>query len=442
MPLRLRRLNLLSDNDLVTFLREEATFEEIRTIFGRRAEEIRRNLSEESKSHREGDSLIIVLPGFIASNLVDTADPTRDDDDRMLWLNPGTFIRGDLNKLDLADDGLNNLDPAVRIEAQGIVWPFFAKMVLRLQRDFEVATFPYDWRLPTPLVAQQLMDYIDARLHDSSHDQVTLVAHSLGGLVALDYLTGAFSGSHAQQKVARVITLGTPYRGSVGALSTMATLTQPALKLAKRLNPANDPMRMFRSFPSLYQLLPAPPELYDNWDVVPEIDLWDARVWLDQDIPINEEHLKMARQHHTSIAQADPQVPLYTIAGTNNRTALKLFGPRLDAEPVFGERGVESGDNTVAVEAARFRDRPAYYVHEIHTELVLETTVIEGVQAWVRGEEPDSLVTAPEEVPLEMTTRSGPVSTFDETLLVEKANKDEDPDYEDLHELYKLMGNS
>lgn len=55
----------------------------------------------------------------------------------------------------------------------------------------------------------QLAAQIDAAREASGQARVVLVAHSMGGLVARAYLR-----AHAGAKVARVVTLGTPHRGS------------------------------------------------------------------------------------------------------------------------------------------------------------------------------------------------------------------------------------
>ena len=73
---------------------------------------------------------------------------------------------------------------------------------------FQVAA--YDWRLGAgPAAADSIDRAIDRVLRSSGSQKCVLVAHSLGGLVAQDYLQRLGS-----QKVAHLITAGTPWLGT------------------------------------------------------------------------------------------------------------------------------------------------------------------------------------------------------------------------------------
>jgi pimeloyl-ACP methyl ester carboxylesterase len=67
-------------------------------------------------------------------------------------------------------------------------------------------------RAPIERFVAQLAARIDAVLATTGAAQVTLVAHSMGGLVAL-----AYCRAHGPAKIRRIVTLGTPYRGSFHA---------------------------------------------------------------------------------------------------------------------------------------------------------------------------------------------------------------------------------
>jgi hypothetical protein len=108
---------------------------------------------------------------------------------------------------------------------------------------------PYDWRLDNRINARRLSDLVSDRLRrwrEYSHNpdaRVIFLAHSMGGLVAryhLEVLEG-------WRDCRALITFGTPYRGSLNALSFLANGY-------KRL--FVDLTEVMRSFPSVYQLLP------------------------------------------------------------------------------------------------------------------------------------------------------------------------------------------
>jgi hypothetical protein len=143
----------------------------------------------------------------------------------------------------------------------------------------------------------------------------------------------------------------------------------------------------------MYEILPAPGELYpgEDWDPAPGDDIWNPQTWLDQGVPIRAGHLARALEHHEMLAQADPQVPIYSVIGALYNTPVKLKG---GLRGMF-ERlidGAAGGDGTVPVTSAMRRASPNFYVNEVHTELVIENAVIDGIRDWVEGGQPDRLV--------------------------------------------------
>ncbi len=127
-----------------------------------------------------------------------------------------------------------------------------------VRRGENFFTFPYDWRLDNRLSAQLLADAARTWLDDwrrSSNNcdaRLILVAHSMGGLVSRYFLEvdGGWRDARA------LITLGTPFRGSLNALIGLSNgLAIPFLgaEAARRM------AEVMRGFPSVYQLLPRYP---------------------------------------------------------------------------------------------------------------------------------------------------------------------------------------
>jgi len=377
----------VSEDELQAYIRQEVLDREMETFFGQHASAVRLYASVDQIARKKGDSIIILLPGLSGSVLENVGRNAE-----VLWLNPLAFLRGHLNHLDIAEDGQTEATPGVHIEAPSPIWIVYAKMLLRLQYAYEVHTFPYDWRRAPDAHIQQLQQFIDEKLTASDKTKVTLVGHSMGGLVILDYLTNEETRAHAEEVVARAITLGTPFRGTLDAVVNLARGDDPKMEIARKLNKANDPQRMLRSLPGMYTILPAPKELYPAWDPIPDLDIWNPDTWQQANIPINNQLLAQGREHHAQIAAADPQVPLYTIAGTYYDTPVELSGNLLTAIPRYLREGIQGGDGSVEVSSATFKNCPAYFVQEVHIELVLESSVIEGIMHWVDGGEPSGLV--------------------------------------------------
>jgi pimeloyl-ACP methyl ester carboxylesterase len=62
---------------------------------------------------------------------------------------------------------------------------------------------------PIERFSAQLAQLVDSACHDTGAEKVVIVGHSMGGLVARDYLR-----TYGGAKVARVVTIGTPHHGS------------------------------------------------------------------------------------------------------------------------------------------------------------------------------------------------------------------------------------
>ena len=78
--------------------------------------------------------------------------------------------------------------------------------------------FPYDWRKANELSAEKLADAIEEGVTSQGiNAEFTLIAHSMGGLIARYYLeSGDFAQHRGFNQVRRLITLGTPHRGAPG----------------------------------------------------------------------------------------------------------------------------------------------------------------------------------------------------------------------------------
>lgn len=92
---------------------------------------------------------------------------------------------------------------------------FFTSNGYTLNKDLFI--FPYDWRKDLSLTKPLLDTKIDAILTQTGSQKVDIVAHSMGGLVARNYIAD-FSKA---QKVRKLIELGTPHLGSVDMIKKL-----------------------------------------------------------------------------------------------------------------------------------------------------------------------------------------------------------------------------
>jgi pimeloyl-ACP methyl ester carboxylesterase len=108
--------------------------------------------------------------------------------------------------------------------------------------------FPYDWRRDNRAAARWLKQLIDARLprwreYAGAEAGVILIAHSMGGIIARHYLEVLGGREYCKA----LITLGTPYGGSLKALDFLANGCRKYFV---------DLSQTMATFTSVYQLLP------------------------------------------------------------------------------------------------------------------------------------------------------------------------------------------
>ncbi|MFE2377225.1 hypothetical protein [Streptomyces sp. NPDC059398] len=222
------------------------------------------------------DDLVVVVPGILGSRLMDA-------DGHEVWGLSGpallrgirTFgrsVRGLALPRDLGDahpeDGVRPLGPVRDLHGllgigtlvdgyDGFLEWLEHHFTLR-RRDVRDAAdtpanlvcFAYDWRLSCRYNADRLAERVGewlgrwrASAPERAGARVVFVCHSMGGLVARQYVERC-GGAEVTR---RVITLGTPYRGSLDAL----------LSLVNGVGPAGKGLTAFaRSLPSLHQLVP------------------------------------------------------------------------------------------------------------------------------------------------------------------------------------------
>ncbi|MDH6542937.1 hypothetical protein [Streptomyces sp. SPB4] len=235
--------------------------------------------TEELPDHVIQDA-VVVVPGIMGSTLYDT---TTGKDvwgiGGISWLLKAWTTPSGLKSLAMTEDELAG--KTGRIEATGLLkrsaWtPYLAgsepytdlvdTVLTSVADPAAVLEFAYDWRLPVAANGRLLADAARRHLTDwrrhPAHDQarrhradqregrLVFVAHSMGGLVTRAALDPGYDGDlHADTR--GVITLGTPFQGSVKAAVILAT---------GRGTPVPLPHRKLRevcaTMPGLHDLLP------------------------------------------------------------------------------------------------------------------------------------------------------------------------------------------
>ena len=326
---------------------------------------------------------VVLLPGIMGSLLYSIRGVTT-----VLWINPLLFLQGNSAYLELNQDGSGDGAPTIETVPFALEKLCYLKIGLALRRQVELFEFPYDWRLPVEANGDLLGRCLERWAGGDPDRQFTLVGHSMGGLVSRAYL--ARHTAQAERRVRHLIMHGTPHFGAAGAMENLITGNRMMAVIAK-LNEKNTVRRLLLNLPSVYQLVPAPPDLFPAHREYPaDWDLYDAAAWqLDG---IRQDYLDGGRRFHRLLAGSDPQVEITQIAGCSQDTVVGVQRPsggQTAHQMIRKEEGPDAGDGTVPLWSAVLPGATMYYIEEVHRTLPKNKAVIQATLDLIHGQTPD-----------------------------------------------------
>ena len=335
---------LLTDAEIERRLLDRRTDAELDALFGALQHAELRDLARRGKDQRGGPR-VLILPGSMGSTL-GIRRPGRSDD--IKWFDPFEIALGRLTRLALPSTR--------RIEPLGVLLFAYLRLKLSLRAAGLDADFhPYDWRLSVRDAGRALAE----RLEHEPRRKVSLVAHSLGGLVARAAL--AHRGA---TRIERVIQLGTPNRGAFASIQALRGTYSLVRRLAL-LDLAHGAEELARSvlctLPGLVELLPDP-------SACEGLDPFKAGDWPGGPRP-KAALLAAARKLREDLPAADERFAL--IAGWGHET---LTGVRVRDGKMAFRRSTE-GDGTVPLALARLEGLATWITHCEHGALPGDETV-------------------------------------------------------------------
>jgi pimeloyl-ACP methyl ester carboxylesterase len=247
---------------------------------------------------------VIVLPGITATGLEDFYPIPPEE----VWT---AVLRKQFERLALHPDDLRYeaREPA-RIQPRqpfGIVYQDLVEALRydlssRHDRPTPVFLFAYDWRQDCRITSAQLDAFIDEVLartallrhyRDAANRpypnlRVDLVGHSMGGLIIADYL--ARRRAAARKKVRRVVSIGTPFQGSVDAVAKVST----GMGSFTDAPPRDREREAARTIPALYQLLPTFPGALDPDPGLPG-DIFSVGTWQPSVVETLAEYIRQQK---------------------------------------------------------------------------------------------------------------------------------------------------
>lgn len=309
--------------------------------------------------------IVILLPGISGSVLQKNGKVVWGYSGRPLgttlmtrgrWLRENLLLNGDHPGPAALDDGIVATAAMPDLHLLPGLWKIdgYTRVARTLTDRFALRSqenyfeFPYDWRRDNRSSAERLLrashDWLKAWREQGNPDaQLILVAHSMGGLVARYFLEvlGGWTDTRA------LITFGTPYRGSLNAIDSIAN--------GVRKGPFGliDLSAALRSFTSIYQLLPTYPAYADTSGKL--IRVSEAHDIPNLDAAMAADALRFHHEIRDAVAlnRKDPRweekhYDLYPIAGIGQETSQSALRLKDGVELVNSYAGTDlSGDGTV-----------------------------------------------------------------------------------------------
>jgi CHAT domain-containing protein/pimeloyl-ACP methyl ester carboxylesterase len=347
-------LGRLHDDEIVHLLASGQRQAELTAFFGEEGYAELSDLARRAESASlRGGPRVYVLPGLMGSR-IGMRGRLIDD---VLWLDLIEVAAGHLTRLALPS--------GATLTALGVMLLNTLKLKLSLTiAGFDAKFHAYDWRRSVGGLAADL----NARIRRDRVGKAMIVGHSMGGVVARAALAGD------KGRISRVVQIGAPNHGSFAPVLAMRGVYPSVRKLAAldRRHNAEDLARIiFRTLPSLHELLPDPRR-------TPGPSLFEASNWPDGALRPDPQLLASAEAARRRWPASDPRC--LHIIGVRQETVTRLQRREADFEYTL----TNEGDGTVPLALAELADGQAWFAAEKHGGLPNNGKVISAVNDLLR----------------------------------------------------------
>ncbi len=306
--------------------------------------------------------------------------------------------------------GISNLEPtALFKDAYQPTIDYLLSHGYTLDKD--LFTFPYDWRKSILTNSQILDRKIEAIKTETSATKVNIIAHSMGGLLAREYIQYPSKA----QNVDKLITLGTPHLGAPEFLKQLmygGCLTSiPGIVPGCWGIPPSEVKDILQNMPGGFQLSPSqkyyefysntskdsPSPFYDEGDLdynneVGLLDYEQTKTFLTNK-QYNTNLFSVAEEFHNidSTYANTNKVQVHMIIGSGLPTTgqiIEKYQVDLAGVKLFPKHDLVkiNGDETVPLYSASLNyptrgmnlsgDTQAYYIKETHSNLIKNPTAL------------------------------------------------------------------
>jgi len=215
------------------------------------------------------------------------------------------------------------------------------------ESEGSLRAFAYDWRRSNTVSAAALADLLDTLPEDTA---ITLLGHSMGGLIARYYLeSGRYQERPAFSRIRSLITLGTPHGGAPSALSAILGFDRKVFLSAAQVAQVAADAR----FPAVYELLP-PPARPCFWNASPgsryvPLDIYAPSIF--RALKLSEDNLGAAQAFHASldVIRRPEHVRYFFFSGSRMLTTTGLCIDPRNPRHFSPAQAKGAGDGTVPI---------------------------------------------------------------------------------------------
>lgn len=311
--------------------------------------------------------IVLLLPGIMGSNL--------KYEDKLIWIKYYKIISGGLADLRVGKD----------IEPASLVSTAYKKLADNLMDNYDVVTFPFDWRLSLEDSAAKLKDKVEALM--KLGQPIKMIGHSMGGVLIRDFIV---LHKITWQKLNnsdgfRLIFLGAPLGGSFRIPAVLFGMDRliNKLSLIDLVHSKKELIQIFKSFKGLLGLLPFDGEHdfanSDTWEKMR--DATDDYTW---PIPVdaNLEWFKNYRDKmKDALVEEDLKNAVY-IAGHDKATPCGYVLDEKSSGKELVFMSTAEGDQSVTWESGipKIMKDTVYYVDISHGELACHPNMFRGIK--------------------------------------------------------------
>ncbi|WP_188831521.1 esterase/lipase family protein, partial [Paenibacillus aceti] len=332
---------------------------------------------------------IIFIPGIMGTELYSGS--------KKIWLPPDNlpkaiFVNQYINQLKMYESG-ESVDNTI-VPGDPISDYYKSFETYFTKKHFKVVNVGYDWRADIKQNVAKLKRIVDTEVKNKhSSSKIFVVAHSMGGLLATEYINEGHG-----KNIDKLVTIGTPYLGAPQALYIFTTGHVVGRTFEDSLT--GDAFReVMRNVYSAYQLLPSKNFFdYNSATYVTKksyvglpwfgrsesvaLNYDETKKFLKNTAWSNNKMVDQSESFHNSlnILKSLSSVNSYYIIGDGIDSVSNLTMVGVDSGfPRIDKITYQKGDGTVLRNSATVGNRldpsRTYYIREDHTSLVSNSNV-------------------------------------------------------------------